>query len=189
MLIKICGVRDPETALLAAQYGAHFIGMILTPGYRRSVTVARAKMIAEAARKGNAEPVAVFVSETPDEIVVACEEAGIKLVQYYENSIELPKHLRRIYINDPNAYLREGHDFLLMEGSKPGSGELIDRSRFALPEEKKFILAGGLNPENIKEMIELYRPYGVDVSSGVEKKGEKCPTLIKQFIERVNSCE
>ncbi len=189
MLIKICGVRDPATSLFAATQGVHFIGMILSPGFRRSVTLLRAKQIAEAARAGGAEPVAVFVSETPEQVEMICHELEIGIVQYYPQAALLPSQLRRFYINEQDALLREGHDYLLLESGKPGCGERIDRTTFTRPEGKDFFLAGGLDPENVKELIELYRPCGVDISSGVEKDGNKNRDLILEFINQVNSCE
>ena len=138
MLIKICGVRDPDTALFAAASGAHFIGMILTPGYDRSVTILEAKRIAEAARKGGAQPVAVFVSETPLEIEAACAESKIDTVQYYSHAAPLSPHLKRLYVNEPYAALRQGKDYLLIESENPGSGEKIDPKTVVMPEGKEF---------------------------------------------------
>ncbi len=189
MFIKICGVRDPEIAAFAAQNGTHYIGMILTPGFRRSVTLARARKIAEAARKNGATPVGVFVAANSLIIESSCHYLGIDLVQAYQLSSEFPEHLKRIFINEPEASLRPDLDFLLMESKKAGSGERIDESSFSPPLTKPWFIAGGLNPENVKEIIMRYRPDGVDVSSGVEKDGTKNRELILQFIEGAkNSC-
>ncbi len=189
MLIKICGVRDPETAFFAAESGAHFIGMVLTPGYERSVSILDAKQIAEAARRGGAEPVAVFVSETSAEIEAACAQMQIEMVQAYTHELPLASHLKRFYVNAPYAALRQGKDFLLIESENPGSGTKIDPKTFVMPEEKEFFLAGGLTPSNVQEMIALYRPSGVDVSSGVEKDKIKNRDLILEFIQKVKTHE
>ncbi len=187
MLIKICGVKDPEIAAFAAQNGAHYIGMVLTPGFRRSVTLARAKKIVEAAQSHGAIPVGVFVAADSLIIESSCHYLGIELVQAYQLSSEFPEHLKRIFINEPEACLRPNCDFLLMESSKPGNGEKIVPSSFLPPLIKPWFIAGGLSPENVKEIIMRYRPDGVDVSSGVEKNGAKNRELIVQFIEGVNS--
>jgi phosphoribosylanthranilate isomerase len=189
MLIKICGVRDPEIATFAAQNGAGFIGMILTPGFRRSVTLDLAQKIAEAARENHAVPVGVFVSAKPLEIESTCQFLGIELVQAYQFSSPFPEHLKRIFINEPDAKLRPDCDFLLMESGTPGEGEKIDANNFLPPSIKPWFIAGGLNPENVKETILSYHPSGVDVSSGVEKDGMKSRERILQFIEQVKSCE
>jgi phosphoribosylanthranilate isomerase len=189
ILIKICGVRDPKIATFAAQNGADFIGMILTPGFRRSVTLARARKISEAARENGAIPVGIFVSATALEIESACHYLGIDLVQAYRLSSQFPGHLNRIFIDDPEATLRPNCDFLLMERGEPGSGKKSEANIFSPPSIKPWFIAGGLNPENVKETILRYGPNGVDVSSGVEKNGIKSRALILQFIEQVKSCE
>ncbi len=187
MLIKICGITTPEIASYAARNGAHFIGMILTPGFKRTVSLAKGKEIAQAAIANGAAPVAVFVSEMPEEVQRICDELGISTVQYYQPIILAP-HLNRFYINNLDAPLRETRDFLLMESATPGSGQQIESSTFIRP-ERPFFLAGGLNPQNVNEMIRFYRPCGVDVSSGVEKEGKKRQDLILKFIQEVNCYE
>jgi phosphoribosylanthranilate isomerase len=174
MLIKICGIGDPKTALFAAQNGANFIGMVLTPGFKRSVTVPQAEKIVEAARNGGAEPVAAFVGATAEEIELTCRQLGINIVQLYEFEGELPSHLKR---------------FFVVESHQPGSGKMIDPQTFSTPTQKPWFLAGGLNPQNVKEMIQRYRPDGVDVSSGVEREHKKNHALILKFISEVKSCE
>jgi phosphoribosylanthranilate isomerase len=189
MLIKICGIQSPEIAAFAAQNGAQYIGMVLTPGFRRSVTLALGKKIAEAARKNGAIPVAIFVSEASSEIASTCHDLGVEVVQAYPLSFECPKQLKRIFINEPEAALRPNCDLLLMESKKPGNGEKIDIDSFAPPLIKPWLIAGGLNPENVKATILRFSPDGVDVSSGVEKQGIKNRELILQFIKEVKSCE
>ena len=74
-------------------------------------------------------------------------------------------------------------DFLLLD-SGMGSGETFDWS--TIPQiEKPFFLAGGLNPENVKEAVRSFHPYAVDVSSGVETDGRKDEEKIREFIRRV----
>ena len=188
MLIKICGVQDPETALFAAQNGADFIGMIVTSGFRRSVTIPQAQEIVKAARKGGAELVAVFVGVSAEVIELTCRHLDIHFVQAYQLDTPLAPHLKRFYINEPNALLRPHCDFLLMEGNTPGSGEAVDRSHYK-PMQQPCFLAGGLNCQNVKEISESYRPHGVDVSSGVEEDYKKTCSLILKFIKEVKRCE
>ncbi len=180
MLIKICGVRTAEIALFAAQSGADFIGMILTPGFRRSVPLPIAKEIAAAAIDGGAKPVAVFVSETKDLIEDMCAKMQVVMVQSYLPQ-ELDPRLDRFYINQ--GPLRSGRDFLLMESAHPGSGQSIDEAAFIRPESDPFFLAGGLNPSNVASRIARHCPSGVDVSSGVEQEGGKDKQLILKFIQ------
>jgi phosphoribosylanthranilate isomerase len=187
MFIKICGVRSPEIASFAAQNGAHFVGMILTPGFKRAVSLTLAKEIARETIANGAIPVAVFVSESPDEVEEVCREIGVSMVQYYSSAL-LPQQLNQFYVNNLDAPIRETRDFLLMESTTPGSGEKIGGSPFIRPTQP-FFLAGGLTPQNVTEMISLYRPCGVDVSSGIEIEGEKSQELILKFIQEVNCHE
>jgi phosphoribosylanthranilate isomerase len=189
MLIKICGVQDPEIAAFAAQNGAHYIGMILTAGFRRSVTLTLAKQIAQAAHENGSIPVAVFVSASSLEIELACRYLSIEMVQAYQFSSVFPEHLKRIFINEPTAVLRKNCDFLLMESGKPGSGEKIEETHFCPPLVKPWFIAGGLNSENVKATILRYHPDGVDVSTGVEKDGVKNRELILKFIKEIKNCE
>ena len=185
MLVKICGVKDPETAAFAAQCGADFIGCILTAGFRRSVDASTALSIARAARAAGAQPVGVFVSASQEEIELTCQQLGIDCVQAYNGPAILPPHLSRFYVNSPEAELRADCDFLLMESADPGSGKSIDFDTFTPPQNKPWILAGGLTPENVEGLIQRYRPSGVDVSSGVEVEGKKDFNRIRAFIEKV----
>lgn len=184
MLIKICGVRDPKTALVAIRHGADLIGMIVTPGYRRSVSLEVAQQIAQAARDGGACPVAVFVSETPEQIAALCQTIGVDTVQSYGPCQTLAPHLKRIIVNAPDVPLREG-DFLLLESDQPGSGLPVEEHKVLAARGKPFILAGGLNAGNVQERIQRYQPIGVDVSGGVEENGEKSSALIQEFIAKV----
>lgn len=189
MLIKICGLQSPETAAFAAEEGADFVGMILSEGFTRSVTLERAKTIVEAVKENGATPVGVFVGEPATKIGAFCALLGIPIVQAYDLSDPLPEHLRRIYINEPNAELRPDIDLLLMETEKPGTGAKLDIENFNPPQARPWIIAGGLTPDNVKQAVFRFRPSGVDVSSGVEKEGIKNRELILKFIQEVKSCE
>ena len=189
MLIKICGLKDPETAAFAAKEGADFVGMILSEGFSRSVSLERAKTIVEAVKDNGATPVGVFVAESRAKISAVCAMLGIQMVQDYDLSDPLPEHLRRIYINEPKVALRSHCDLLLMETEKPGTGAMLDFENFTPPEVQPWLIAGGLTPDNVKQAVLRFRPRGVDVSSGVEKEGTKNGELILKFIHEVRSCE
>src|SRR5262249_37554891 len=143
MFIKMCGFQDGETAGFAAQAGADLIGMILTAGFKRSVTLEQAKKIVEAARKKGAAPAGGFVSEASEKIASVCQLLGIETVQAYNLSGALPAHLKRIYINEPHAKLRPQADFLLMETEKPGTGAKLDFDKFTPPQVQPWLIAGG----------------------------------------------
>lgn len=184
MFIKICGVCDPKIARFAALAGADFIGCVLTKGYSRSVTLQQADQIAQAAYAAGAKPVAVFVGASKEEIEEVCTLLDIEYVQAYQLNHDLDLKFSRFYVNSTTCSLREEKDFLLMETDHPGSGEKIDLSTFIPPAKKPWFIAGGLTPENVREMILCLKPDGVDVSSGVEKNGIKDEIRIRTFIEQ-----
>jgi phosphoribosylanthranilate isomerase len=189
MLIKICGIQDPEMAAFAAKNGADLIGFVLSHGFRRSVKMAAAKEIVKATLESGAIPVALFDGAKSDEIKSICQTLGVTLVQAYHLDAKLSNALRQIYINQTEAPIRPGLDFLLMESLQPGHGVRIDLDTFEPPKIRPWFIAGGLTPQNVKETIQKLSPDGVDVSSGVEQNGVKSRELILKFIEQVRSCE
>ena len=80
-LVKMCGITSAEDAAIAAKAGANFIGMIVWPKSKRSVSVGLAREIAAAARENGAEPVGVFVDESAVEIERACRDANLGIAQ------------------------------------------------------------------------------------------------------------
>ena len=82
-----------------------------------------------------------------------------------------------------------GTDLILVDAPAPGSGKVFDWGLFDdLPEGPRYILAGGLTPDNVAGAVSKVEPWGVDVSSGVEKSpGRKDPLKVKAFIERARS--
>lgn len=180
MKIKICGMKDPEMALFAAKRGADFIGIVHSPHSSRYVSLPLAREIAAAAREGGALPVALFVDASQEEIVQTGEQTGIFLIQAYGEEVVLPDNFHRIYVNRSAQPLRRDKDFLLLDESH---GRGILKEEFTPPsQDLSWFLAGGLTPENVGEMVKKYSPFGVDVSSGVEREGKKDKTLIEKFI-------
>lgn len=80
-MVKMCGITSPEDAAMAARAGANYVGMIVWPKSKRSVSVSLAREIAAAARENGAEPVGVFVDENAAEIESVCDGAGLSIAQ------------------------------------------------------------------------------------------------------------
>ena len=126
--VKVCGVAYPECAAHAAGVGADFVGMILAPGYKRSVELARAREICAAAREGGAEPVGVFVDEGAEEIAEAAAELGLGTVQLHGDGARralaaLPMSLLAIYqmTVDAEGALQTPWPIDLIEEAKAGA--------------------------------------------------------------------
>ena len=177
MLIKICGITDPETARFAVKQGAHFIGLLFSDISPRKIDLKTALAIVRAVREEGGEPVGVFADETLDEILAISSALDLSVVQLHgEIPKEACRHLpmAKIYFVGDGpipAHLDRARDYLLFEK------EIRDPLGF------RFFVAGGLNAENVGAAIEKYRPNGVDVSRGVEERlAVKSREKIKAFI-------
>jgi phosphoribosylanthranilate isomerase len=205
ILIKICGLRDPDTARKAALAGADFIGINCHPLSKRFVDIDVAKTIAESVIQNNATPVAICVNHNLKEIREICEATHIRCVQLHGDIARsahrlLPEDYQRIYVidilnsemaNNSEKYLKYCHpkrDFVLYDSLQPGSGTSISLKKFPHQDNFRCLLAGGLTVKNVTHAIQKLRPAGVDVSSGVENSScEKDLTLIKQFITHIKN--
>lgn len=194
--VKICRVTHPEDAEYAAKLGADYIGIIFSKKSKYPISVSQGKEIAKAAKQGGAKPVAVFVDETLEEILSICKETEITTVQLHGNKSRaqmsfLTKDFTIFYVipvnqdgsHSPIASLPEGV-FPLFDCALAGSGKTFNWKTFHPPKDRIFILAGGLNPDNIATAIHLLHPSIVDVATGVEKKemARKDLLLVKSFI-------
>jgi phosphoribosylanthranilate isomerase len=207
-LVKICGLREPEHAAVAAAAGANLLGFIFAPA-RRQVSPERARECIAAAREaaGDREvlSVGVFVDAPANEINATVERAGFDLAQLHGAEPpalfgELIVPAMKVFRPRPGAAaaaIGEEIDRYLAAVQPPvavvvdgfsergvgGEGVSADWSTAAqLAVGRPFILAGGLTPENVGEAIDRVRPTGVDVSSGVETGGVKDSGRIVEFV-------
>lgn len=199
--VKICGVRTPEAASVLAEAGADLLGLIFAPS-KRQVTAEEARRIVTALRAHPAgvhvTVVGVFVNEQPAQIAALAEHVGFDWAQLsgYETfeqmrdlSVPVVKAVR--CVGDPNEtpWLAAECDALpvLVDAHVPGAfggaGVLAKWDQAAeLSRVRPVLLAGGLTPENVATAIEVVRPWGVDVSSGVETDGLQDHAKIRAFI-------
>ncbi len=209
ILIKICGIKTPEIALAAAKMGADFIGLVFCPSSRRFISLPEAKIISEAAAGADVKVVGVFARHDVREIIKICEFTGIKTAQLHgaaakHYAYKLPQDIQRIYVVNVRddgkildaedkkniGYLDPARDYLLFDSLEAGSGRGFDFSHFKSVYGLTFFLAGGLNADNVKGALDVVKPDGVDVSSGVENiDGVKDANLIKQFILQTRQAE
>ena len=193
MFVKICGITSEEDGLLAVAMGADAVGFLFAPSPRR-VSPSTA---GEIARRLPPEilTVGVFRNEDPRNVVHIANQARLRAVQLHGH--ESPEETRRVreqvrtVIKAFRAGSREleqardyGADIILVDADQPGSGKIFDwalaeRAAGSLP----VMLAGGLNPGNVAVAIAKTRPWGVDVSTGVESSpGRKDPRLVRDFV-------
>uniref|UniRef100_A0A0D6QY55 phosphoribosylanthranilate isomerase n=1 Tax=Araucaria cunninghamii TaxID=56994 RepID=A0A0D6QY55_ARACU len=205
-LVKMCGITSVHDAVVAAEAGANFIGMILWPKSKRSVPLDVAKEISRAAREYGAEPVGVFVDEDADEIERACDATNIAFVQLHGNGARnalsrLIQHRNIIYVlhvdkggkvltKNPNEESSVLVDWILIDSLGGGNGQKFDWENLQVPvnsSKNGWLLAGGINPQNVSEAISILRPDVVDVSSGICASDgiQKDPSRITSFIHAV----
>ena len=205
--IKICGIKEPSQAAAAAGAGADYIGIVMAPS-KRQVDIEQAKAIVAAVKGSRTLSVGVFVNMPSAEINRIAKYCNFDRIQLSgDESWEYVRELHRPAIKAVKVSKEHTGDRLLNElsggykkadyyflplldcavnGSYGGSGKAFDWSIAKVAAGKyRFVLAGGLTPENVGEAIASARPWGVDVSSGVETNGAKDIEKIKRFISTV----
>lgn len=195
MLVKICGITREQDARAAVECGARAIGFIFWSRSPRFIEPARAREIVRRLPPF-VTPVGVFVNESADHVNAVADVAQLGAVQLHGDelpelltSIERPvvKAIGRV---DPDTAERWPEEaMLLVDADDPtrrgGTGARADWLAAArLAAQRPIVLAGGLTPGNVAAAIAAVRPYGVDVSSGVEDApGIKDPVRIKALFE------
>ncbi len=203
--VKICGVMDADTALVAASAGADFLGFIFVEGVRRQITVEQGMHIIENFRvnaPGGVKAVGVFSNQDCDWVNEMSDKIGLDVVQLcgdederYMARVNLPAirqvRVRETHTADKIAYEVERHTsagrLVLLEGFHPsapgGSGIEWDWGKVrGIACTEGVFLSGGLSQNNVRQSIVSTDPWGVDVSSGVETNGKKNSDKIRDFI-------
>lgn len=199
MFVKICGLRTREHIDAAIAAGADAIGFVFAESVRRIDPAAAAEItdgvpadvrkVAVMLHPSNDEWRDVLAGFEPDVLQTDAEDFATLDVPA---SIERwPVYRERNKVADPFILDLKGSATFLYEGAKSGQGETVDWSRAAtIAERGNMILAGGLGPSNVGDAIRAVRPWGVDVSSGVESApGQKDSRLIQAFISAARAAE
>ncbi|WP_345763392.1 phosphoribosylanthranilate isomerase [Diaminobutyricibacter sp. McL0608] len=195
MFVKICGLSTIEATRAALDAGADAIGLVISARSKRNVTIEAAQRIANYVGT-NAQKVLVVNDLPAVQAAHLAKEIGADILQLHGGNYDLSEfrdartivsRLWRATTEQARGSLPVGswgEEALLLDAPAPGSGQTWDFSRLKLrPPRGKWILAGGLNPGNVTPAIMSCRPWGVDVSSGVEKApGVKDVTLIAKFV-------
>jgi len=177
--IKICGITRLEDALLAEALGAFAVGFVFAPGSRRRVDLEVARAVSEALGPFVVR-VGVFQNQGPEEVLRLAEQARLQVVQLHgqeppEWAEAIGKHypvIKAFSLTGPadSSWTDYPASALLLDGKAPGSGQAYPRdwARPLLETGKRVILSGGINPENLEEVLTL-KPYAIDLASGVER--------------------
>ena len=199
--VKICGLTNLDDALAAAEAGADAVGFVLYRKSPRSVDPSTVRMIVRALPPFIL-PVGVFVNESADTVRNTMDTCGLALAQLHgdESSAycELLGRpvLKALRVKDRISALavaeyqgRAGVRGFVVDACSDqaygGTGSLADWNLAAeIAKTCRILLAGGLTPENVADAIKAVRPYGVDVSSGVESSpGKKDHGRLRAFVQ------
>ena len=195
--VKFCGITNLEDAINASDLGADALGFVFYSKSSRFISPEEANKIIQKLPPF-ISTVGLFVNQSKSEIEDAIKSCSLNLLQFHGDEDELfCKQFNLPYIkaismkpdinllkyiesyNTAKAFLLDSYS----KDTRGGSGTVFDWKSIPSNTSKPFIIAGGLNPNNVKILLELIVPYGVDVSSGIEiRKGVKDFQLMKEFI-------
>lgn len=205
--IKICGLTREEDILMANQYHPDYVGFVFAES-KRKITDEKATALKKLLDP-QCKVVGVFVNESIEHIIELCHAGTIDLIQLHGNeTIDDMKELKKKLDNPIIKAIRVCHTKQIIEATKlpvnyllfdtyvkdsyGGSGKTFNRNiikeayqQIEPAKRKPFFVAGGLKPENVLETIQICKPDGVDISSGVETEGRKDRIKIAQFIQSV----
>lgn len=208
--VKICGIGTPEDACVTAEAGADYIGMVFVPERRRRIDSGTAREIVDAVRGldgPSPQMVGLFADQPLAEVNDTIANCGLDAIQLCgQESVEYTSavdcqvikvvHVPASYrapddVPQLAARVQEYADAgclvtldRLVDGLQGGTGQRFDLDVAASMAHRggSFILAGGLTPANVGRVISVVRPWGVDVSTGVETIGKKDRGKIRRFI-------
>ncbi|MCI5553394.1 MAG: phosphoribosylanthranilate isomerase [Ruminococcus sp.] len=199
MRIKFCGIRRLEDVAAVNLCQPDYMGMILSGGFRRSISQEQAQRLVQ--EKSDAiAAVGVFVNESSEIICRMAEQLHLQVIQLHGNEsaeqiqtlqqktgLPVWKALRIGTLEELEAAGTNPADCLILEGktgtSIGGTGVCADWELLARHSwNRSFFLAGGLQPENVLEAIATVSPTGVDFSSGIEEDGVKSLRRMKQLM-------
>lgn len=202
MKIKFCGIRRKEDVQYINELEPDYMGMILTSGFRRSVGIEQAKELVDECNP-KVKKVGVFVNQSIEEVLNISTKLSLDVIQLHgEENLEyiekisdkakcqIWKAVRVKCADEIRVADTFPVDLLVLEGyvtgEVGGTGVEADWELIAKnPPRKPFLLAGGLTPQNVEGVSKIVKPFGVDVSSGIETDGIKDFNKMKEIIIKI----
>ncbi len=196
--VKVCGITNPEDARMATHSGADALGLVFAESPRK-LSVEQAREIAATLPDGMLK-VGVFVDEEPEEVLRIVREVGLDYAQLHgDESPETVTVLRREGVKVIKALRVRGAESLVAmdeyetdlflldawsEKARGGTGERFDwELAKSYGGRGNIVVSGGLTPENVREAIRFFKPYGVDASSSLENApGKKNGEQVRRFV-------
>ena len=193
--IKFCGIKESTDISVISEIKPEYIGFVFWSKSKRNVSTEEALSIGKRLSPG-IKKVGVFVDENINTVAGLLDEGVIDIAQLHGNEsedyiLELKRRTGNGIIkafkikseDDLEDALKSSADMVLLDAGM-GDGKTLDW-KILEGFKRSYILAGGLAPANVREAIEKLHPYGVDVSSGIEKDGIKDVSMMNAFAEAV----
>ena len=215
--VKMCGISKVETIPAIVDAKPDYMGLVFAPSKRQVTVDQAKILVEELHRgyakkygsdtehdkNGTIKTVGVFVNETVENLVTIANEANLDAVQLHgdedeafiqslkeRTNVEVWKAVQIRSAADVEKWIDSSADMLLFDAyhkdERGGTGEVFDWSSLDAF-ERPFMLAGGIDSTNVARAIRTVRPYGIDISSGIETNGVKDDEKIKAFTKIVNS--
>ena len=193
--VKLCGLMRKEDVEAACALEADYIGFILAKGFRRSVDPEMVRRWCDDVGQ-ETKKVGVFVNDDIERIISIAGEGTIDAIQLHGNEDsefirQLKEKTDKIIIKaftikseEDIAKAEDSDADIVLLDSGTGTGKRFDTSLIK-GISRDYILAGGLDPDNVAEAVKGLQPYGVDVSSGIETDGKKDPIKMQAFVDAV----
>ena len=215
--VKMCGISKVETIPAVVEAKPDYMGLVFAPSKRQVTVDQAKILVEELHRgyakkygsdtehdkNDTIKTVGVFVNETVDNLVTIANEANLDAVQLHgdedeafiqslkeRTNVEVWKAIQIRTAADTEKWIDSSADMLLFDAyhkdERGGTGEVFDWSSLDAF-ERPFMLAGGIDSTNVARAIRTVRPYGIDISSGIETNGVKDDEKITAFTKIVNS--
>lgn len=200
IFVKICGITNEADALLTVGMGADAVGFVFAPSPRQVTPAVVADIVKRLPYETTT--IGVFRDDSPQRVVDVANHIGLHAVQLHGmESIDDTRWIsERVactikafpagHVNIPR-FAEYGATLLLIDGAAPGSGQVFDwRLAEGVDDPGRLIVSGGLHAGNVGQAIAHLRPWGVDVSTGVESApGVKDPGKLRAFVSAVRDAE
>ncbi len=196
--IKLCGLSRLCDIEAANELKPEYIGFVFAPGSRRYVNSDQVAGLKEQL-SSDSKAVGVFVNEKPEFIVDLLKRGTIDIVQLHgSESEEYIMKLRQmtdkpvikaITIDkeqDIEAANASSADYVLLDSGRGGTGVVFDW-KLLKKVDRPYFLAGGLTTDNVRDAVKIWKPYAVDVSSGIETDGYKDRRKMERFVKEVRT--
>ncbi|MDK2853153.1 MAG: phosphoribosylanthranilate isomerase [Thermococcaceae archaeon] len=196
MIVKVCGIKNLEELEIVERY-ADATGVVVKSNSKRCVDLDKAKEIIDSST------IPVFAVSTArsyeewEEIIAKTECNMVQVhsdmpVEEFEKLKDMVKVMKAFIVDKPaneiSGLIEIYSPHLILLDSGCGSGEVHDwRISREIAKKHEVFLAGGLNVENVVDAINIVKPVGVDVSSGVERDGLKDEELVREFVRRAKN--